>query len=110
MTRTAKKVGGPGNFIVLIGVTGAITERSTEFFIKKAVRKIKARKANNSKGKLYKVTLSGRSNEGVEFLRGDQIRILEEDGDSVLIEKIGEKNNPYFVSANLLRKISDYKG
>lgn len=110
MTRTAKKVGGPGNFLVLIGVAGAITERGVEIFIKKVVKKIKARNVSNFKEKFYKVTFPGETNEGVEFLIGDQIRVLEVDGDSVLIEKNGDKNNPYFVSANLLRKISNYKG
>ena len=110
MTKTAKKVGGPGNFMVLVGVTGAITERCLEFFIKKGINKIKTRNAPSSKEKLYKVTLEGRSNEGVVFLVGDQFRILEIDGESILIDKIGDKNNPYFVSAKLLQKISDYKG
>ena len=39
---------------------------------------------------------------------GDAYRILESDGESVLIEKIGDTNNPYFVSADFLRSVSDF--
>ena len=40
---------------------------------------------------------------------GDKFKVLESDGDAVLIEKIGDLTNPYFVSAELLKDISDYK-
>lgn len=36
-------------------------------------------------------------------------RILERDKDSVLIEKIGDNNNPYFVSADFLRTVSKFQ-
>ena len=41
---------------------------------------------------------------------GDQIAILASDDDSVLIVKNGDKDNPYFVSANFLLECSDYQG
>ena len=31
------------------------------------------------------------------------------DKDAILIEKIGDNNNPYFVSAELLKNISDFE-
>ena len=49
------------------------------------------------------------SNEGLEFKIGDQFRVLESDKDAILIEKIGDNNNPYFVSAELLKNISDFE-
>lgn len=49
------------------------------------------------------------SNEGLQFVVGEQLRVLEIAGDVVLIEKIGDTDNPYFVSADLLRSISDYE-
>ena len=41
---------------------------------------------------------------------GDQIAILAADDDSILIVKNGDKDNPYFVSADFLMGCSDYKG
>lgn len=41
---------------------------------------------------------------------GDQIAILAADDDSILIVKNGDKDNPYFVSADFLKGCSDYKG
>ena len=41
---------------------------------------------------------------------GDQIAILAADDDSILIIKNGDKDNPYFVSADFLKGCSDYKG
>ena len=38
----------------------------------------------------------------------DTFKVLEIDGDAALIEKIGDENNPYYVSARFLRGISDY--
>lgn len=58
---------------------------------------------------IYSVTAEGVSNEGLEFKIGDQFRVLEKDKDAVLIEKIGDDNNPYFVSEELFKNISNYK-
>lgn len=40
---------------------------------------------------------------------GDRITVLAADDDSNLITKNGDKNNPYFVSADFLMGCSDYK-
>ena len=39
---------------------------------------------------------------------GSTFHVLEQDQDSVLITVPGDKNNPYFVSAAKLSKISNY--
>ncbi len=39
----------------------------------------------------------------------ETFKVLERDGNAVLIEKLGDDNNPYFVAAELLNEISDYK-
>ena len=113
ITTISKKVGGPVNLLLLAGAAGATIYKGTEIVLKKCVKEIKTHKANKlaikANDNLFKVDMDSKSNEGLEFVAGDQFRILEEDGDSVLIEKIGDKNNPYFVSAELLREISDYK-
>ena len=51
---------------------------------------------------------AGKSNEGLQFAVGDTFRVLEIAADAVLIEKIGDPNNPYFVSSDLLHSISDF--
>lgn len=59
--------------------------------------------------KVYSATAECISNEGLAFKIGDQFRVLEIDRDAVLIEKIVDNNNPYFVSEELLTNISNYK-
>lgn len=112
MTTVAKKVHGPVNLLLLAGATGAVLYKGGEMVVKQCIKTIKERKATKpaieANEKLFNVTLAGRSNEEIEFVVGDQFRVLESDGDSVLIEKIGDSNNPYFVSAEVLHNISDY--
>lgn len=55
--------------------------------------------------KVYSATAECISNEDLAFKIGDQFRVLEIDRDAVLIEKIVDNNNPYFVSEELLTNI-----
>ena len=57
---------------------------------------------------IYTVKTEGTSNEGLLFKVNDKFRVLEQDGDAVLIEKIKDEHNPYFVSAKFISSISDY--
>ncbi|MCJ0537694.1 hypothetical protein [Enterococcus cecorum] len=115
LTTTAKKVGGPENLVLLIAGTGAIVYKGSEVVVKKSIKKIKKRMSNkfhSSKIKdlhIYTVNTDVVSMEGVEFKKGDQFRVLEVDKEVVMIEIIGNNNNPFFVTNNFLRKISDYK-
>lgn len=119
-TTNAKKVGGMGWFLTLIaGVGAVIGALLVQIFkpLKKAIRKVITRKKKNTLRKtekerensiIYTVINEGESNEGLKFNVGDKFTVLESDGDAVLIEKHGDDNNPYFVSAELLKTISDY--
>lgn len=113
MTTRAKKVGGPINLLMLAGTAGAAIYKGGEIAVRQCVKAIKAHKAKKltieANERLHEVISADKSNEGLEFAIGDQFRVLDMDGNSVLIEKIGDGNNPYFVSAELLHKISDYK-
>ena len=114
ITSTSKKVGGPINLLLLTGAAGAAVYKVSEFGVKKCIKVLKAHQATKTKclkvnANIYSVTSPGTSNEGVEFPIGTKIKVLETDGDSVLIEKIGDENNPYFVSKEFLRTISDFK-
>ena len=110
MTVAAKKVGGPINLLILANVTGAVLYKSGELIVKHCIRIHETTcLVIEDKKEFYNVTSTGRSNEGVIFDVGDSIFVLEEDGDSVLIEKVGDTNSPYFVSTKFLRQISEYK-
>lgn len=114
LTTTAKKVGGPINLMLITASTGAAIYKSSEIVIKNSIKAVK-KKYDDKKLKTefnikqYTVKTFGVSNEGLEFKVGEQFKVLESDGKAVLIEKIGDTNNPYFVSVELLKEISDYE-
>lgn len=113
MTTVAKKVGGPVKLAAGVAVGGYVVIRTAEGVIKTGIKKVKKHKETKeialNTSKLYTVHEYGESNEGLIFNIIDTYRVLEKDGDTVLIEKIGDANNPYCVSEELLRKISDYE-
>ncbi|MBQ8296634.1 MAG: hypothetical protein IJX77_02485 [Ruminococcus sp.] len=113
LTTVAKKVGGPKNLVLIIAGAGAVIYKGGEIVVKKTVKEIKKRMSQEklpeiADTKIYTVTAEGTSNEGLEFKIGDQFKVLETDKDAVLIEKIGDSDNPYFISAELLKNISNY--
>lgn len=112
-TKTAKKFGGVGKFLGVIGVGGYIVLRGIESggkMVYKIIRKKDEKNVEIPFGDApeYTIKKEGKSNENVEFLIGDKIRILGRDGDAVLVDKSGDSNSPYFVSAKLLSEISGY--
>ena len=110
LTTVAKKVGGPKNFVLIIAGTGAVIYKGSEIVVKKIIKKINKEELHGtSDSMVYSVTAEGVSNDGLKFKIGDKIRVLETDKDAILIEKIGEDNNPYFVSEEMLKNISNYK-
>lgn len=112
MTTTAKKLGGVENFVLTIATVGATVGVAIYEGGKWCVKQLylrKDKKQNTLESKIYTINSPGKSNNGVEFMVDDQFRILETDGEAVLIERINDQNNPYFVSAELLQNISDYK-
>ena len=113
-TTTAKKVGGPTNLVLIIAGTGAVVYKGSEVLVKNGVKAIK-KKCNEKKLiaesniKTYVAKVPGVSNEGLAFEVGDKFKVLESDGDAMSIEKIRDIDNHYFVSADLLKEISNYK-
>lgn len=55
----------------------------------------------------YVVRSAATDDQGLEFVKGDVFRVLERDGDAVLIEIVGRHDNPWVVSGVLLAQISD---
>lgn len=111
MTTWAKKVGGPLPLLAITLVSGYVIFRPVEAGCKSALKHIKnytASKGASISG-IYTVHTNSSSNDNVQFVAGDQFRVLETADDAVLIEKIGDANNPYFLSADFLQAISDFK-
>lgn len=112
LTTIAKKVGGPTNLVLLIAGSGAVVYKGGEILVRKAIKNVNKLYAENTSeisSQIYIVNKQGVSNENLVFELGDRFKVLEFDGDAVLIEKIGDSNNPYVVSSEFLEKISNYK-
>ena len=112
MTTFAKKVGGPKRFMSMLFGGGALTggtlvwggSKIKKIICKELKKKEDARKA----AIIYTVDKNAKSKEGLAFVAGDRFKILEKIDDAALIEKLGDNNNPYFVSCKFLASISDY--
>ncbi len=90
---------------------GYLLGKGSEVVIKKIVKATKKNSKNSREyhsKKIFEVTANGKYNDEIEMVIGDRYRVLESDGDSILIEKINDSNNPYFVSADFLHKISKF--
>jgi len=112
ITTLAKKVGGPKNLVVLVGAAGYGAGKGIEFAVKAVVNKVKSAEtkstAVHSDEEVFTVTAIGTAAGGLSLRPGNKFRVLSSDGDAILIEVLGNANNPYFVSAVLLRSISDF--
>ena len=111
MTTAAKKVGGPKVLLVLVAGGGYAVLRVAESGIKKIGKTVKTKlKTSGSylQDKIYEVTAGGKDSNGLTFRRGEKYKVLESDGDAILIEKVADDNNPYFVSKSFLATISNF--
>lgn len=113
MTTMAKKVGGPSKLIGLLVGFGALLGGGTVaggVAVKnKVAKKLDEKKKQEAAAIIHTVIKNGQSNEGLIFNVDDQFKVLEVDDDAALIEKLGDSNNPYSVSVDFLKNISDYK-
>lgn len=113
MTTLAKKVGGPKNLILIVAGVGYLILRTGEAVSKKLFKKVKnkisgKRKMSGYTEIIFEVTSDGEDSSGLTFHVGDKYKVLESDDDSILIEKFGDANNPYFLSRDFLISISNF--
>ena len=114
MTTTAKKVGGAGAFMALIGVGGYVILRSTEVVLTSALKskleQYRSRRESRSDTvPTYEVDVDVKIEDiDLELHKGDKYRILESDDSAIMIEVIGDENNPYVVHVDFLRAISNF--
>lgn len=110
MTSLAKKVGGPAQLSLIIAAGGYLVIRPVEavgkMAIKKGISRIRIHKYSDA---IFTINSNAIDNQGLEFKKASEFRVLEIDNDAVLVEIIGDNNNPYFVSKSFLHTISDFK-
>ena len=112
MTTLAKKVGGPLALMGLTALGGYIILRPIEAGVVKGVKNIKKHIDNQKyqfkNSTIYEATSDGEDKSGFKLHIGDKYKVLDSDGEAVLVEKIGDTNNPYFVSSKFLSSVSNY--
>lgn len=110
ITTWAKKLGGPKQFLLVVATGGYVIFRLGEAGVRKAIKIVRNDSTEKviNRASIFVVHTEGKSNQDLVFKVGDKFKVLEIDGDSVLIEKIGDSNNPYFISSNFLKSISDF--
>ena len=108
-TTWCKKVGGVGNMTVILMVLGYGCGKIVEISGRAIAKRIRAKKESNQQAELIEVTSSGTDSSNLHLNEGDTYRVLYSDGDLVLIEKTGDGNNPYMVSPDFLRSVSNYR-
>lgn len=110
MTKLAKKVGGPISLFAITATGGYLLGRTAEAGVKSMTKKVsKSISEKRYSNTVYEVVAHAKDKQGLVFNSGDNFNVLERDGDAVLIEIIGNANNPYFVSAKFLTTISNFK-
>lgn len=124
ITTLIKSVGGPENakklavaaggaLFVAGWATHAGVQKVTPVVKEQTVRLLakwrsRADSTDGLAGLVFTVTSAAESDQGVSFGIGDAFRVLERDTDAVLIELIGNENNPWVIPADLLAEISDF--
>ncbi|MGW4676268.1 hypothetical protein [Streptomyces sp. NPDC004324] len=109
MTTLAKKVGGPAALAVVTAVSGWAIVRGAEAGVKGVSRAAKKRNAPcSTKGQVFDVVSDGEDGKGLALRAGDQYRVMDCDGEAILIEVLGGTNNPYFTSAQFLASVSGF--
>jgi hypothetical protein len=115
ITTVIKALGGPKKALsIILGGTLAVGGIGGSFVpgayqrVKAAVKKRTAR--NSTTGQMFTVHTDrdGDDRREPKLRVGDQYCVLERDGDAVLIEVLGNVDNPYFVSREILSTISDF--
>ena len=113
MTTWAKKVHGPLTLGALIAFGGYLLFRGCEAIITVTIRAIKKWKNKQGRDDLlydeYEVSASYIDNHGLALNPGDRVRVLEKlEAGVILVEKMGDDDNPYCMAPESLADISNY--
>ena len=116
ITTFIKRIGGPKVFVAAVAAllpAGYGAGKGIESGVKAIKKRIKQKDSENI-GVTFDVIAegkdaSGKDASGLEFCIDDKFKVLEQDGNAVLIEKIGDKNNPYHIAGEFLESISNFR-
>lgn len=109
MTALAKRVGGPKVLAVVTAVGGYAAIRPAEAAVRRAVGSLRKRNVPcPTRDLTFRATSSGEGGSGLELREGDEYRVLECDGDAVLVDVVGRVDNPHMTSVAFLAQISEY--
>lgn len=113
LTTVAKKVGGPVALLVITGISGWFVGRVTEAGGKEVVKVAKSKRTKRSapiaaSDQIFTVHTDGDATSELMLDVDNEFRVLERDKDAVLIEVLGNADNPYFVSSEILASLSDF--
>lgn len=118
ITTFIKSMGGPAKaakYVVgaagLIFVAGGAAYAGGERAIKAFKTRLEKRAVPCAmQGKTFTVVSEADAGGGLVLRAGNEVRVLECDDDAILVEVVGEANNPYVVSGELLKSVSDFPG
>lgn len=113
MTTLAKRTGGPVVLALGTAVAGWVIGRVGEAGGKAAIRAARTaiRKHDTPTaptGQEFDVHGDGEDGKGLVPRAGDRYRVLAGDGDALLVEVLGDEDNPYFTSTQFLAAVSDF--
>lgn len=109
IVEAVKRLGGPVKALTIV-VGGSFTLGAAAYAGgQKVVGKVRDKREEKARRiQTYVVTADGEDDQGLKLSVGDEYRVLERDDDAVLVEAVGRNGNPYMVSADFLRSISDF--
>ncbi|MGM0239506.1 hypothetical protein ID741_002106 [Enterococcus sp. AZ103] len=111
ITTLAKKVGGPKVLLGLVAAGGYVIIRTAEAGGKKVVKLVKKKresKIEETSLTTFIFTETGVGDGGLKYFEGESFFVAATHNDVILIEKENDKDNPYFVSGDWLKKVSTY--
>ena len=88
--------------------------RTGEAGVKKIIKIAKNRRRAKIKDSaedqtVYTVQKAASIQQNTDVKNGDKIKVLNIDKDAVLIQVLGDDKNPYVISLDVLKQITDYK-
>ncbi|MFM9590389.1 hypothetical protein ACKI1J_23090 [Streptomyces scabiei] len=113
ITTAAKQVGGPAKLLAGVGVLGYLALRGAEAGGTAAYKKLRGvfeKETDSTSDEVFTVTADGDDGGGGLRVRvGNEIRVLKNVGEAVLVEVIGDQDNPYAVSPAFLASVCDFQ-
>lgn len=115
ITKWSKKCGGPEKLLLLVATGGYLVFRPLEAGVKwtakqvkKKIQRFKETSEELQDKTLYLIVEKFSDEDGLFLEKGDKINVITIDDDAVIISKLNDNNNPYVISFDNLKRISNY--